>query len=81
MMTLHACILSHVWLFTNPLTVAYHIPLSLEFSRQEYWCGLPFPSPEDLPNPGIEPESLVSPALAGGLFTTEPPGKSLGKAS
>ena len=42
------------------------------FSRQEYWSGLPFPSPEDLPNPGIE---LASPALAGGFFTTEPPGK------
>ena len=43
------------------------------FPRQEYWNGLPFPSPGDLPNPGIEPSS---PALAGGFFTTEPPGKS-----
>ena len=42
------------------------------FSRQEYWSGLPFPSPEDLPNPGIE---STSPALADGFFTTEPPGK------
>ena len=42
------------------------------FSRQEFWSGLPFPSPGDLPDPGIEP---VSPALAGGFFTTEPPGK------
>ena len=42
------------------------------FSRQEYWSGLPFPSPEDLPNPGIK---LMSPALAGGFFTTESPGK------
>ena len=40
------------------------------FSRQEYWSGLPFPSPEDLPNPGIEPVSLTSPVLAGGFFTT-----------
>ena len=40
------------------------------FSRQEYWSGLPFPSPGDLPNPGIEPVSLLSPALAGGFFTT-----------
>ena len=45
-------------------------PLSMEFSRQEYWSGLPFPSPGDLPDPGIKP---VSPALAGGVYTTEPP--------
>ena len=50
-------------------------PLSMEFSRQEYRSGLPFPSPGDLSNPGIEPESPVSPALAGGFFITEPPGK------
>ena len=54
-------------------------PLSIEFSRQEYWSGLPFPLPGYLPNPGIkpaiEPESLVSPALAGRFFTTVPPGK------
>jgi len=49
--------------------------LSLEFSRHEYWSGLPFPSPEDLPNPEKEPMSLVSPALAGRFFTTKPPGK------
>ena len=42
----------------------------MEFSRQEYWSGLPFPLPGDLPDPGIEPESLASPALAGGFFTT-----------
>ena len=47
----------------------------MEFSSQEYWSGLPLPSPGDLPNPGMEPMSLVSPALAGGSFTTEPPGK------
>ena len=45
------------------------------FSRQEYWGGLPFPSPGDLPDLGIKPVSLVSPALAGGFFTTKPPGK------
>ena len=50
-------------------------PLSLEFFRQEYWNGLPFPTPEDLPNPGIEPGSLESPALVGGFFITVPPGK------
>ena len=56
----------------TPWTVACQAPLSMEFSRQEYWSGLPFPPPEDLPDPGIEP---VSPALAGGFFTTEAPGK------
>ena len=47
----------------------------MEFSRREYWSGLPFPTPGDLPDPGIEPVSLVSPALAGGFFTSEPLGK------
>ena len=47
------------------------------FPRQEYWSGLPFPPPGDLPDPGIKPESPVSPALAGGFFTTETPEKSL----
>ena len=55
-------------------TVARQAPLSVGFSRQEDWSGLPFPTPEDLPDPGIEPTSLVSPALAGGFFTTMPPG-------
>ena len=49
------------------------------FSRQEYWSGFPFPSPEDLPDPGIEPESLASPALADRFFTTVPPGRPIGK--
>ena len=49
--------LSRVQLFATPWTVACQAPLSMGFSRQEYWSGLPFPSPEDLPNPGIEPES------------------------
>ena len=52
--------------------VAYEVPLPVAFSRQEYWSGLSFPSPGDLPDPGMEPESS---ALAGGFFTTEPPGK------
>jgi len=50
-------------------------PLSMRFLRPEYWSVLPLPSPEDLPNPGMEPVSLVFPALEGRLFTTEPPGK------
>ena len=57
------------------LSVACQAPLSVEFSRQEYWSGLPFPPLEDLPDPGIKPTSPVPPALAGGFFTTEPPGK------
>ena len=54
----------------TPWTVVHQAPLSLGFSRQEYWSGLPCPSPEDLPSPGIESTSLVSPASAGGFFTT-----------
>ena len=50
-------LLSHVQLFATPWTVAYQAPLSMGFSRQEYWSGLPFPSPGDLPNPGIKPRS------------------------
>ena len=67
--------LSHVRLFSAPWTVAQQAPLSMEFSRQEYWGGLPFPTSGDLPNPRTEPVSLESPALAGEFFTTEPPGK------
>ena len=51
-------------------TIAHQAPLSMEFSRQEYWSGLPCPPPEDLPNSGIKPTSLMCPALAGGFFTT-----------
>ena len=61
---------SRVQLFVTPWTVARQAPLSMEFSRQEYWSGLPCPPPGDLPNPGTEPVSLMSPALAGGFFTT-----------
>ena len=59
----------------KPLTVAHQAPLSMEFSRQEYWSGLPFPLPGDLPNPGTEPKSPASPALTGEFFTTVPLGK------
>ena len=62
--------LGFVRLFVTPWTVAHQAPLSMGFSRQEYCSGVPFPPSEDLPNPGIEPVSLVSPALAGGFFTT-----------
>ena len=64
--------LSHVGLFVTPWTVARLAPLSMEFSKQEYWSELPFPTPGDLPHPRI---GLVSPALAGEFFTTAPPGK------
>ena len=61
--------------FAAPWTAAHQAPLSMRFARQEYWSGLPFPSPGDLPCPGIEP---ASPALAGRLFTTKPPRKPRG---
>ena len=66
-------LLSHfspVLLYVTPWTIAHQAPLSMGFSRQEYWSGLPSPSPGNLPNPGIEPTSLMSPALAGRFFTT-----------
>ena len=56
-------------LFMTPRTVVHQAPLSMGFSRQEYWSGLPFPPPAGLPNPGTEPTSPASPALAGGVFT------------
>ena len=59
---------SHVRLFVTPWTVAHHAPLSMGFSRQEHWSGLPRPPPGDLFDPGTESESLMSPALAGGFF-------------
>ena len=58
--------------FVIPWTVTHEIPLSLEFLRQEYWNGFPFPTPGSLPDPGIEPGL---PILADGFFTTEPPAK------
>ena len=59
----------HVQLFVTLWTVTRQAPLSMRFFRQEYWSGLPCPSLEDLPDPGIKPVSLMSPALAGGFFT------------
>ena len=64
-----AKLLGHV-LFVTPWIVAHQTPLSMGFSRQEYWSGLPCPPPEDLPDLGIEPVSLMSLALAGRFFTT-----------
>ena len=64
--------LSRVWLFVIPWTVVYQASLSMGFSRQVYWSGLPFPSPGDLPDPGIEPRS---PALQADALPSEPPGK------
>ena len=61
---------SHVWLFAIAWTVAHQVPLSMGFFKQEYWSGLPFSSPGDLPNPGIETASLMSSAFAGKFFTT-----------
>ena len=61
---------SCVQLFVTLWSLACQAPLSMGFSRQEYWSGLPCPPPEDLPDPGTELESLTSPALAGGFFTT-----------
>ena len=66
-------LLSRVRLFATPWAVAYHVLPSMGFSRQEYWSGLPFPSPEDLPDPGIEPGST---ALKADALPCEPPGKS-----
>ena len=66
-----------VWLSASPWTVAHQAPLSMGFSRQEYWSGLPFPPPGDLPHPGIKLASPEVPALAGKFFTTEPPGNPL----
>ena len=75
----HACMraqsVSPVQLLATLRTVAHQASLSLEFSRQEYWSWFPFPTPGGLPDPAIEPTSLVSPALAGRLFTTVLPGK------
>ena len=65
-------LLSHVRLFVTPWTVAYQASPSVEISRQEYWSGLPFPSPGDLPDPVIEPGS---PTLQADALPSEPPGK------
>ena len=69
MTCLYVHMLNRVQLFVTPWTAACQAPLSMGFPRQEYWSGLPFPPPGDLPDPGIEPVTLVSPALAGGFLT------------
>ena len=66
----YVCALCRVWPFVAPWTAGCQAPLSMKFSRQEYWSGLPFPIPGDLPDPGIEPVFLVSLALVAGFFTT-----------
>ena len=65
---MHACSLRCVQLFANPWTVAHQASVSVGLSRQDYWSGLPFLPPEDLPDPGIKPGSPVSPALAGEIL-------------
>ena len=67
-------LLTRVRLFATPWAIAYQAPLSMGFSRREYWSGLPFPSPGDLPNPGVEPRS---PALQADTLPSEPQGRSL----
>ena len=69
------CVLSRVRLSLTPWTVAHQAPLSMGFPRQAYWSGLPFPPPWDLPDPGMEPASPVSPVLQAGSLPAEPSGK------
>ena len=66
---------SRVTLSAIPWTAALQAPLSMEFSNQVYWSGMPFPPPRDLLDSGVKPMAPTSLALAGGFFTTEPPGK------
>ena len=72
---MHAQLLNCVLPFATLWTVAHQAPLSVEFSRQEYWSELSFPPPGDLPDPGIKPVSPASPAFAGRFFTIQPAGK------
>ena len=69
----HVCMyahsLSHAQLFVTPWLIAHQVSLSMEFSKQEYWSGLPFPTPGNLPNPGSKPTSPTSPTLEGRFFT------------
>ena len=73
-MIVYMCSLNHVQLFATPWTITCQAPLSVGFPRQEYWGRLLFPSPRDIPHPGIKPGSPVSLAVADGFFTIEPPG-------
>ena len=77
--SLYVYILSGNCLFATPWTIAHQAPLSMGFSRQEYWHGLPFPPTGDLSDPGIKPVSLTSPALADRFFTTSPTWEALVK--
>ena len=72
---MYVCALSCVQLFAISWAVAHQAPLSMGFPRQEYWSGLPVPPPGDLPDTGLEPSSLLSPALAGRFFTSASAGK------
>ena len=72
LMSRHVLVAQSRLTLCDPWTVAHQAPLTMKFSRQEYWSGLPFPSPGDLPNPGIKPRS---PALQADALTSEPPGK------
>ena len=74
-MCVRVCLLSCGQFFVTSWIVARQTPLSMGFSRQEYWSGFPFPPPGDLPEPGLKSTSPESPALADGFFTTVPPGK------
>ena len=74
-----ACMLSLVQLFVTPWTVASQAPLSMEFLKQEYWSGLPFPTPGDLPNQEIEPASPASPALGGSSLALGLPEKEISR--
>ena len=67
------CVFNRIWFFATPWTIAHLVPLSVGSTRQEYWSRFLFPSPGDLPEPGMEPVSFTSPALAGRFFTTLPP--------
>ena len=78
LLCVYVCVLNHVQLFVTPWTVSCQVPLSMGFFRQEYWSGVPFPSPEDLSDSGIKLTFPASPALAGRFLTTQPSGK-LGK--
>ena len=67
---MHSCLAAQSCLTVTPWTVAHQVPLSMGLSRQEYWSGLPFPSPEGLPHPGIEPTCVASLALTGRFYAT-----------
>ena len=76
-LALYLCMYSVMSYSVTPWTVAHKAILLMEFSRREYWSGLPFPPPGGLPDPGIKPASLEPPELAGGFFTTKLSGKPL----